>query len=148
MTLPHTALVTGGAGFIGSHMVDLCLARGMRVHVLDNMASGRLANLAHHAAEPRLSVDQRDIRSCSPDDAIFADVDYVFHFAGIGDLIPSIERPLDYLSVNVQGTIHMLEGARSSKCLRKFVYAASSSCYGFADVPTREDQRHDAGRHR
>ena len=140
MSGTRTAIVTGGAGFIGSHTVDLCLARGMRVRVIDNLTSGRLANLAHHAKESRLSVEERDIRSFAPDDAIFKDVNYVIHFAGIGDLVPSIERPLEYLSVNVQGTVHMLEGARAaSASLAKFVYAASSSCYGLADVPTRED---------
>jgi UDP-glucose 4-epimerase len=62
----------------------------------------------------------------------------VFHFAGIGDIVPSIERPLEYMSTNVQGTVHMLECARHAR-VKKFVYAASSSCYGLATVPTRED---------
>jgi UDP-glucose 4-epimerase len=65
-------------------------------------------------------------------------VDYVFHFAGIGDIVPSIERPMEYMSTNVQGTVHMLECARAAG-IRKFVYAASSSCYGLAETPTRED---------
>jgi UDP-glucose 4-epimerase len=65
-------------------------------------------------------------------------VDYVFHFAGIGDIVPSIERPMEYMSANVQGTVHMLECARVAG-VRKFVYAASSSCYGLAATPTRED---------
>jgi UDP-glucose 4-epimerase len=62
----------------------------------------------------------------------------VFHFAGIGDIVPSIERPLEYMAVNVQGTVHMLECARAAGA-KKFVYAASSSCYGLAATPTRED---------
>src|SRR5262245_48612457 len=139
MGQPGIAIVTGGAGFIGSHMVDLCLAHGMRVRVLDNMAGGRIANLAHHSREPRLSMEQRDIRACVAGDPLFRDADYIFHFAGIGDLIPSIERPLDYFSVNAQGTMQMLECARTGGVLRKFVYAASSSCYGFARVPTSEE---------
>jgi UDP-glucose 4-epimerase len=133
------ALVTGGAGFIGSHMVDLCLARGMSVRVVDNLVGGRMGNLDRHAQEPRLAVDTRDIRSCQAGDPLFADVSYVFHFAGIGDLVPSIEKPLEYLSVNMQGTAQMLEGARHAGTVRKFVYAASSSCYGLAEVPTTED---------
>ena len=133
------AIVTGGAGFIGSHMVDLCLSRGMRVRVIDNLTGGRRANLAHHGREAALELEERDIRSFEPGDSVFSDADYVFHFAGIGDLVPSIERPLEYLSVNVQGTVHMLECARHAGTVRKFVYAASSSCYGLADVPTRED---------
>ncbi len=131
-------VVTGGAGFIGSHMVDLLLARGFRVRVIDNLVGGRESNLAHHSGEPRLSLDRRDIRRVDAGDALFKDVDFVFHFAGIGDIVPSIERPAEYMDVNVQGTVRMLECARSAKA-RKFVYAASSSCYGLAAVPTRED---------
>jgi UDP-glucose 4-epimerase len=79
-----------------------------------------------------------DIRAYQPGHSLFADVDHVFHFAGIGDIVPSIERPLEYMSVNVQGTVHMLECARHAG-VQKFVYAASSSCYGLASTPTRED---------
>ena len=138
MSRPPTALVTGGAGFIGGHMVDLLLDRGFTVRVIDNLVGGRLENLAHHGSEPRLAVDVRDIRSVAADDALFAGVDYVFHFAGIGDIVPSIERPTDYMSTNVMGTVHALEGARAAR-IRKFVYAASSSCYGLAtELPTTE----------
>jgi UDP-glucose 4-epimerase len=136
---PKIAVVTGGAGFIGSHTVDQCLARGMRVRVIDNLIGGRLANLAHHHNDPALTVEERDIRSYQPGDPLFKDAAYVFHFGGIGDLVPSIERPLEYMSVNIQGTIHMLECARHAGTLQKFVYAASSSCYGLAEVPTTED---------
>jgi len=132
------AVVTGGAGFIGSHMVDLLLGRGFEVRVIDNLAGGRLDNLAHHQGEPRLSVTVRDIRDVAPGDPLFAGAAYVFHFAGIGDIVPSIERPIDYMSTNVQGTVHALEAARAAG-VRRFVYAASSSCYGLASVPTRED---------
>ena len=140
MATPRIALITGGAGFIGSHTVDLCLSKDMQVRVIDNLFGGRLANLAHHDKDSRLTVEQRDIRSYQPQDPIFKDVTHVFHFGGIGDLVPSIEQPLEYMSVNTQGTIHMLEGARhAGASLQKFVYAASSSCYGLADVPTKED---------
>jgi len=134
----RTAVVTGGAGFIGSHMVDLLLARGYRVRVIDSLVGGRESNLAHHGNEPRLDLDRRDIRTLEPDERLFAGVELAFHFAGIGDIVPSIERPAEYMSVNVQGTVRMLECARAAR-VRKFVYAASSSCYGLADVPTRED---------
>lgn len=132
------AVVTGGAGFIGSHMVDLLVARGFRVHALDNLSGGRRANLAQHGANPDVVLDERDIRTILPGDALFEDAAYVFHFAGIGDIVPSIEKPADYMSVNVQGTVAMLEAARVAK-VRKFVYAASSTCYGLAAVPTPED---------
>ena len=129
------AIVTGGAGFIGSHMVDLLLARGFSVRVVDTLAGGREANLAHHHNEPRLSLEKMDIRRLTSSDALFKDVDLVFHFAGIGDIVPSIERPSEYMDVNVQGTVKVLECARAAKA-KKFVYAASSSCYGLATVPT------------
>ena len=132
------AVVTGGAGFIGGHMVDLLLERGFVVRVIDNLVGGRLANLAQHQGNARLSVDTRDIRAVGPGDALFTGADFVFHFAGIGDIVPSIERPAEYMSANVQGTVHALEAARAAG-VRRFVYAASSSCYGLATVPTRED---------
>ena len=130
------AVVTGGAGFIGSHMVDLLVKRGFTVHVIDNMVGGRPENLAHHKSG--VALEQRDIRSYLPGDSLFKGAKYVFHFAGIGDIVPSIERPMEYLSANVQGTVHMLECARHAG-VEKFVYAASSSCYGLARTPTRED---------
>jgi UDP-glucose 4-epimerase len=132
------AVVTGGAGFIGSHMVDLLLARGYRVRVIDNLAGGREANLAHHSNESRLSFQRMDIRRLSPGEPSFQDVELVFHFAGIGDIVPSIERPSEYMDVNVQGTVNVLECARAANA-KKFVYAASSSCYGLAAIPTCED---------
>jgi len=138
MTSKPLAVVTGGAGFIGSHMVDLLLARGYGVRVIDNLVGGREENLAHHRSDSNLTFEQADIRSFRPDSTLFDGVQNIFHFAGIGDIVPSIERPLEYMSVNVQGTAHMLECARAAR-VKKFVYAASSSCYGLADVPTRED---------
>ena len=131
------AVVTGGAGFIGSHMVDWLIGEGFEVRVIDSLVGGREENLSHLCNAP-LALERRDIRSFSPDDALFKGAKYVFHFAGIGDIVPSIERPLEYMSANVQGTVHMLECARHAG-VGKFVYAASSSCYGLAEVPTRED---------
>ncbi len=138
MSARPTALVTGGAGFIGSHMVELLLARGYRVRVIDNLVGGREANLAAHAGNSDLTFERADIRDMQPGSALFRDVTRVFHFAGIGDIVPSIESPLDYMSVNVQGTAQVLECARQAH-VRKLVYAASSSCYGLAATPTRED---------
>ena len=132
------AVVTGGAGFIGSHMVDLLLEQGYRVHVIDNLTGGRLQNLDQHKSNKELTVEVRDIRELEAGDPLFKGAQYVFHFAGIGDLVPSIEQPVDYVSTNTMGTVKVLEAARSAG-VRKFVYAASSTCYGFAEVPTRED---------
>lgn len=132
------AVVTGGAGFIGSHMVDVLLARGYQVRVIDSLVGGREANLAHHKSNSRLVAEFRDIRDYEPDDKLFSGARYVFHLAGIGDIVPSIEQPTEYLSANVQGTVRMLECARRAGAA-KFVYAASSSCYGLASVPTTEE---------
>ena len=132
------AIVTGGAGFIGSHMVDLFLGEGYRVHVVDNLVGGRLQNLDHPKGNPDLEVDTRDLRDLKPGDSLFAGARYVVHFAGIGDIVPSIDRPTDYMSTNVLGTVAALEAARAAK-VEKFVYAASSSCYGLAqELPTTE----------
>lgn len=138
MITPPIAIVTGGAGFIGSHMVDLLLNYNYRVHVIDNLVGGRESNLSHHAGDPKLIFEKMDIRELQPDSSVFSGANYVFHFAGIGDIIPSIEHPMEYMSTNVQGTVHMLECARHAR-VAKFVYAASSSCYGLAQVPTKED---------
>ncbi len=139
MAADRIAIVTGGAGFIGSHAVDACLARGMNVRVIDNLTGGRRLNLSHLRNEARLALEERDIRSFQPGDPVFKDANIVLHFAGIGDLVPSIEHPLEYFSVNASGTVHMLECARHTSTIQKFVYAASSSCYGLASVPTTED---------
>jgi UDP-glucose 4-epimerase len=142
MTSRPVAVVTGGAGFIGSHMVDVLLEQGFSVRVIDNLVGGRVENLDHHSANPDLVFERRDIRSFAHNDPLFHGVKYVIHFAGIGDIVPSIERPLEYMSANVQGTVHMLECARHAS-VKKFVYAASSSCYGMAKVPTAEDHAID-----
>lgn len=133
------AVVTGGAGFIGSHMVDLLLSEGFEVCVIDNLAGGRLDNLKQHARNPKLSVETIDICDLKDDSICFKEAAYVFHFAGIGDIVPSIERPKDYLRTNVQGTISVLEASRHAGTVKKLVYAASSSCYGLAkELPTTE----------
>jgi UDP-glucose 4-epimerase len=135
---PSIAVVTGGAGFIGSHMVDALLDHGFRVRVIDNLVGGRESNLAHHAGNSDLAFERLDICALDPDAAVFADARFVFHFAGIGDIVPSIVHPAEYMATNVQGTVRVLEAARAAG-VAKFVYAASSSCYGLAATPTRED---------
>ena len=94
------AVVTGGAGFIGSHMVDLLRDRGYRVRVIDTLVGGRESNLARHAGDARVSVDRRDIRSIEPGAAIFQGADCVFHFAGIGVADPAAQTQLGGLAVH------------------------------------------------
>lgn len=138
MSKRKIAVVTGAAGFIGSHTVDLLLERGYRVHGLDNLTTGRLSNLEQHKGNPDFVFEAKDIREINADDPLFRDADYVIHFAGIGDIVPSIDRPVDYLSTNVLGTVRCLEAARKAG-VKKFVYAASSSCYGLTkELPTTE----------
>ena len=108
------AIVTGGAGFIGSHMVDLLLDRDYKVRVIDNLTGGRKSNLSHIKDKAACELYHEDIRALKPDSPIFAGARYVFHFAGIGDIVPSIEKPIEYMSTNVQGTVHVLECARYS----------------------------------
>jgi UDP-glucose 4-epimerase len=134
----ETVIVTGGAGFIGSHMTELLLRKGYKVIVIDNFSCGNLRNLKHLEKYSSLYVEEIDIRKIKPDNSLFRDVSYVFHFAGIGDIVPSIERPDEYMDVNVQGTVKVLEATRCAK-VKKFVYAASSSCYGLAKTPTDEN---------
>lgn len=134
------AVVTGGAGFIGSHMVDLLLQRGYQVRVIDNLVGGHVRNISQHFNNPDFLFEQKDILTIEPDCPLFKDATIVLHFAGIGDIVPSIEQPLKYMSVNVLGTVHVLEAARQAN-VKKFVYAASSSCYGLAETPTTEEHR-------
>jgi len=138
LTAKPIAVVTGGAGFLGSHMVDLLLARDFRVRVIDNLAGGRESNLRQHAGNANLGLERADVRALEPGSSVFSGAGYVFHFAGIGDILPSIEHPIEYMSTNVQGTVRVLECARHAG-VEKLVYAASSSCYGLAATPTRED---------
>lgn len=132
------ALVTGGAGFIGSHLSELLLKLGHHVVIVDDLSSGRLVNIDPFKDHPALrfcQVDIRDIKLLRP---CLAGVDWVFHLAGVADIVPSIEKPDLYFSVNVQGTLNVLECARASGA-KRFIYAASSSSYGIPDTfPTPE----------
>ena len=132
------AVVTGGAGFIGSHTVDLLLKKKYKVRVIDNFSSGHKKNLNHHNNNKDLDLIQINILEKNKLNKIFKDVDHVFHFAGVGDIVPSIENPTYYIANNVIGTLNILEACKNSQ-IKKLVYAASSSCYGIAKVPTKEN---------
>lgn len=131
-------VVTGGAGFIGSHLVERLLAEGHRVTVVDNFATGRLENLVGFRDHPGLKVERADVADFDRIRPILEGKDWVFHLAGLADIVPSIQRPLDYHAANVDGTISVLEAARLGG-VRRLLYAASSTCYGLPDtVPTPE----------
>ena len=131
-------MVTGGAGFIGSHLVERLLADGHSVVVLDNLSTGRTDNLGHIRDRQRLSFRCVDVTSCTAIERHFHDVDWVFHLAALADIVPSVQHPLDYHRANVEGTVAVLEAARSAG-VKRLLYAASSSCYGIPDeFPTPE----------
>ena len=135
------SLVTGGCGFIGSHIVERLLEEGHNVRVIDNFSTGRLENLVQHKENPNLTIYQKDIRDQGEIEAIFKDVDYVFHMAALADIVPSIQKPWEYYSSNVLGTYNVVECARKAG-IKKLVYAASSSCYGIPeDYPTDEQAK-------
>jgi UDP-glucose 4-epimerase len=131
------ALVTGGAGFIGSHLVDLLLTSGHEVTVLDDLSTGRRANLEHHR-----EVDYRFVEGSAADPSAVTDAmagcERVFHLAALADIVPSIVEPTAYFRANIDGTGVVVEAARRAG-VEKLVYAASSSCYGIPEAyPTGE----------
>ena len=132
------ALVTGGAGFIGSHLVERLLGDGHRVTVLDNFSTGRRKNLAHLGEGADLRLCEVDIAKEDELEKYLIGIDWVFHLAALADIVPSIERPMEYHRSNVDGTANILEASRKAGATR-FIYAASSSCYGIPDLfPTPE----------
>jgi UDP-glucose 4-epimerase len=131
-------LVTGGAGFIGSHLVERLLALGMQVTVIDNYSTGRPTNLAHARGNANLRVYQADVSDSAAIVPLFEGIDWVFHLAALADIVPSIQLPTQYHRSNVDGTFAVLEAARAAG-VKRLVYAASSSCYGIPDKhPTPE----------
>jgi UDP-glucose 4-epimerase len=131
-------LVTGGAGFIGSHLVDRLIAEGRRVRVLDNFVVGRRSNLQQHEGNLRLEIIEADIADMRAVDAACAGAERIFHLAARADIVPSIQQPEVYFRANVDGTFAVLEAARRHGA-KRLVYVASSSCYGIPSAyPTPE----------
>lgn len=133
-----SALVTGGAGFIGSHLVDGLLDRGARVRVLDDLSTGHRENLAHCQSRIELMVgDIRDLATCQ---RACAGVAYVFHQAALGSVPRSMADPSTSIDVNVGGTANVFSAARDAGA-KRIVYASSSSVYGDSDaMPKREGE--------
>jgi UDP-glucose 4-epimerase len=131
-------LVTGGAGFIGSHLTDRLLASGRSVRVVDNMEVGKPHNLRQHEGNPRFEVQVADVADPVAMAEAMEGVERVFHLAALADIVPSIQNPEGYFRANVVGTFVTLQAARRA-AIKRFVYVASSSCYGIPDAyPTPE----------
>ena len=136
------SVVTGGAGFIGSNLVDHLVRIDHKVIVLDNFVSGKKANLAHHKKKD-VKIIKVDISKCKTLDKYFKRADYVFHLAGLAEIIPSIKNPKKYFNTNVLGTLKVVEAAKRAG-VKKLIYAASSSCYGSPkNLPTSEKEKID-----
>ena len=130
--------MTGGAGFIGSHLVDRLINESHEVTVLDNCSTGHVGNLEHHLNRDQLQFVEIDVRDQDAIRPYFEGIDWVFHLAALADIVPSIQRPLGYLRAGADATVSVLEASRVAKA-KRFVYAASSSCYGIPDsFPTPE----------
>ena len=129
-------LVTGGAGVIGSHLVDSLLALNHQVTVLDNFSTGRRENLAH--VVDRVQLVDCNIAKTGNWVKELKNVDWIFHLAALADIVPSIQNPDEYFRANVDGTFNILQAAKTNE-VKRFIYAASSSCYGIPDqYPTNE----------
>ena len=124
-----TILVTGGAGFIGSHLCEALLRMGHTVRCLDDLSTGKRENTELFAGDPRYTFIEGDVKDLDVCLAACESADYVLHQAAWGSVPRSIEMPLFYCANNITGTLNMLEAARRAG-VKKFVYASSSSVYG------------------
>jgi UDP-glucose 4-epimerase len=134
-------IVTGGAGFIGSHLVDRLLRDGCRVTAIDNLSTGRRKNVQHLTSNENFTLLEMDVNDLDPASPHLNGVACVYHLAALADIVPSIQKPMQYYRANVSGTVSVLEACRRAG-VKRVVYAASSSCYGIpTEVPTSEEAR-------
>ena len=122
-------LVTGGAGFIGSNLVDTLIQQNNKVIVLDNFSTGKKENIQHHFNNSNFTLVEGDIRNFEDCQKAVKGVDYVLHQAALGSVPRSMEDPMTSTDVNIGGFVKMLFAAKEAK-VKRFVYAASSSTYG------------------
>ena len=132
-------LVTGVAGFIGSHLLEKLLSHKLDVVGLDNLSVGKLSNINNHLRNPKFDFYNGDIRDVNLVNDLVSKVDAVIHLAALADIVPSIENPVEYFSTNVTGTFNIVAAAKQYN-ISRIVYAASSSCYGIPNkYPTPEN---------
>ena len=131
-------IITGGSGFIGSHLADFLINLDHEVIVIDNLSVGRINNINHLLNNSNFTFLEADIVDFNSIEKSFNGVDWVFHLAALADIVPSIENPEDYYLSNVNGTFNVLQACKKYK-VKKVIYTASSSCYGTPeDYPTKE----------
>lgn len=138
-------LITGGAGFIGSHLVEHLIKKKdiKKILIIDNLLDGTLKNLKNCLNNKKVSFFKKDIRNFKNICDTFKKIDVVIHLAALSDVVPSIQQPRHYMENNITGTINILEAMRKAK-VKKIIYAASSSCYGIPKkYPTSENEKTD-----
>jgi UDP-glucose 4-epimerase len=135
-------LITGGAGFIGSHLVDACVLRGDIVYVLDNLSTGLLGNIQSHIVEGNISFREADIRDAEKMQEIFAEIqpDLVFHLAAQINVRESIRNPAHDVEVNILGTLNILEAMRKNGCKRIIFSSTGGAMFGGDNPPYKENQ--------
>jgi UDP-glucose 4-epimerase len=134
--MPLKILITGGAGFIGSHLADKLIQQGHQVKILDNFLTGKKENINQNA-----EFIQEDIRNLEKIKPHFKAIDYVFHTAALPRVQESIENPLETNEINITGTLNVLIAARDAK-VKKVIYSASSAAYGDSEIlPLTEDMK-------
>ena len=125
-------LITGGLGFIGSHLVKYYLKKNFSVSVIDNLSTGQINNLTKIELN-KIHFFNKSIENCDLK-KIVKKQNYIIHTAGLADLIPSIENPESYFKTNIEGTFNLISSVRRfNKKLEKFIYLASSTCYGIPE---------------
>ena len=130
------SIVTGGAGFVGSHLVDKLLSMNHEIIVLDNFSTGRSENLSH--AKNKIKLVDCDISKKETWTNEFKNADWVFHIAALADIVPSIQNPVSYFNSNVVGTLNVINECKINK-VKRIIYLASASCYGLPKLyPTTE----------
>ena len=135
------SIITGGAGFIGSHLSEALINEGHEVIILDNFSTGRKENINHIKNEVKIIDCNLSIKGEWVNE--FKNIDWVFHLAALADIVPSIQKPEEYFNSNVTATLNVVETSKNYS-IKRFIYSASSSCYGIPkEYPTKETAKID-----